>query len=94
MLNIGERDVMLMMIEHVGREWEENYRPEDIRLNREKIDILLSIRALVANSGIGISIPLLRKSCPTFVSVYRAVMLRDLEELTPYGTSYEGPDPS
>jgi hypothetical protein len=85
--------VLLKLIEHTGREWEEHERPEDVRLNSEKIDILLSIRALVANRGADFDMHTLRDECPTFVSVYRAVMLRDIEELTSHGTVDEGRDP-
>jgi hypothetical protein len=89
----GERDLLLMLIEQTSKEWEENYRPEDVRLSAEKINLLLSIRALVADRGSDIDIALLRDRCPTFVSVYRAVLLRDLEELAPNGTTDEGRDP-
>jgi hypothetical protein len=87
MMRIGERDVLLKVIEQLGREWEEKARPEDIRLSQERIEILLNVRALVANADVDLSIELLRERCPAFLGVYRAVMLRDIEELIPDGAT-------
>lgn len=85
MFMIGERDVLLKFIELTGKDWEENERPEDIRLDPEKVDALLSVRSLVANPQNDLDTSTLRERCPAFCSVYREVMLRDVEELIPNG---------
>ena len=76
----GEQDLLLKLIEFVGLELEENYRPEDIRMSSEKVQILLD----VANSGVAL------EGCPNFLNVFRAVMLRDAKELGNNGTLDEG----
>lgn len=87
MTKCGDQNVLLKLIELTGKEWEANERAEDIRLSPDKIDALLSIRALVASEDSTLTVEDLREQCPTFCSVYRQVMLRDLEEFIPHGAA-------
>lgn len=90
MQNKSEKDLLLKLIQFVGLELEGNYRPEDVRLSSEKIDILLSVNAIVADKPGGLSLQELQINCPSFVSLYRAVMLRDIRENEPNGPFDEG----
>jgi hypothetical protein len=87
MLKIGERDVLLQVLEHTAKEWEAHELPEEIRLSPDKIGVLLSVRALVANPNNDLTVETLRAQCPTFVDQYRQVLLREVEELIPSGTA-------
>jgi hypothetical protein len=82
---INERNVLLQLMEHTAQEWEEHYRPEDIRLSEEKIDILLNVRALVANPDTGITVEMIHDQCPMFTAWHRAVLMRELQGVIPDG---------
>lgn len=88
MLNVGERDLLLGLIEFTGKNWEENERPEDIRLSPEKVNILLTVRALVTDPEATLTVDELRAKAPTFVDQYRQVLMRDLQEPTTDGTDH------
>lgn len=88
MLNIGERDLLLDLIEFTGKRWEENERPEDIRLSQEKVQLLLAIRALVDDPEATLNADELRAKAPTFVDQYRQVLMRDMLETIDHGTDY------
>jgi len=88
MTKCGDQEVLLKLLELTGQEWEANERPEDIRLSPAKIDALLSVRALVASPTSTLTAEILRKRSPTFCTVYRQVMLRDLEEFIPDGAAH------
>jgi virulence-associated protein VagC len=83
-----ERDLLLGLIEFTGKQWEENERPEDIRLSPEKVDILLKVRALVIDPESDLTLDLLRVQAPTFVDQHRQVLMRDLQEFCPDGTAH------
>lgn len=86
MTKSGVNDVLLLLLQMIGKDWEDNARPEDIRLSSEKIDALKSVNALVANGTLDAGE--LRASSPAFVTVYQQVMLRDIEEHINHGSAH------
>lgn len=66
------------VLEHLGREWL-RYRPEDIRLDEEKILLFRNINHQVACGEVRAAN--LRSWAPSFCAVYSSVMLRELEEI-------------
>lgn len=83
-----ESSVFLEVLEHLGKEWEKNYRPEDVGLELKNILVLRAVNTLVTGETSEITAQLLRDRSPTFVRVYSEVMLRDIEEFIPNGVEY------
>lgn len=64
------------MLEELGVNLRQ-YRPEDIRLNLELINLFVEVNRLVGEDA--------QKIAPTFCEVYQAVMLRPIGEYIPHG---------
>lgn len=71
----GEQ-VLLQALELIGKDWEENYRPEVIRLDEQKVDLLLQVRSLAEDPGGAVTFEVIRDRAPTFVDQYRLVTLK------------------
>jgi hypothetical protein len=79
----GVTALTLQSLEQLAKEWEANYRPEDIRLNIDQLEILLGANRTVHRGELRAEV--LQAEAPTFCLFYRAVMLRDIEEPIPNG---------
>ena len=74
---LGERELLLQLLETTAKEWKENYRPEDIRLSSDKLEVLVGVEKLIGSPG-GPDADVLRQDCPTFVDLFQQVMLRKI----------------
>jgi len=86
--NKPDEGLLFELIEQLGMEWGEHYRPEDIRLDMRKLNALKSINELVTRDAAAADA--INLHCPTFIRVYRQVMLRDIKEQIGNGASDQG----
>ena len=89
-MDAGERKVFLDLLKQVALQWEDHARPEDIRSDMEKLDLLLSINKLVHDDSKKTLLKAMLKSSEDFRRVYRDVMLRSIEETINYDYEPEG----
>lgn len=73
--------MLLSSGELLGREWEYRYRPEDIRLDIEMLNVLLGLNELVVTGKV--SVEILKINALTLCSIYTEVMLRQIGEPIP-----------
>lgn len=74
----GETAVLLDALELLGTTWENDYRPEDIRLSERAVKFLLSVKKLVDDPGGLVTAALVRAKAPTFADQYQQVLMREL----------------
>lgn len=79
---------LLDLVEQLGAAWGDNYRPEDIRLDIGKITTLKNVNELVTRDAAVADV--IKSHCPSFIRVYRQVMLRDIKEQIGNGASDQG----
>lgn len=75
-------NLVIQLPEHLGNGWSV-LRPEDIRLDIEKIRIMRATNNYIVNERDPVSAA---QSIPTFTKIYEKVMLREIQERIPDGS--------
>ena len=90
MFNQEERKLFVDLLAQIAEDWEETYTSEALRLDYNKIDLLMRVQEMAAQPGSDVNFELLRSRAPGFCSVFRSVILREIEELTTHGSANAG----